>query len=197
MLQQRLHGNDGGQGAGALHGGRGGVAQVGVESLLVVGGEAQAEEPAASCVALRPLHQHASVALAPLRLRHHHRLHEEAGPVTYDPGEAGVAQHALSPRGAGEHRQADGELLAGLLQGVEPRALAPPPLAVDQQGAGEQQVWPLVDGHHAELLLLVMFMTMAMRSRVPRSWEVSTGTTRGFGFIGRSEPEVLGRLRAR
>ena len=192
---QRLQGNDGGQGPRALHGARRRVAQAAVEALLVVGGEAQPAEPAAAAVALRQLHQRAAAALAALRRRHHHRLQEEAGPVAHHPGEAGVAQQPLGPRGPGQQHQADGELRAGLLQRVEPRGLAPPPLLVHQVGAAGQEVGPLVDGDHAEPILLLLGLSMAMDtgSRLPRSLEPDIGVMGGAGT--EVVAEVVGGLR--
>lgn len=122
--------------------------------LLVVGGQAQALEPPALGVALGLLHQSPAVALAPLRPGHDHRLDEQAAAVAYDPGQPGVAQQPLRLPVAAQEDEADGELRAGLLEGVNPGGLAPPPLGVDQVGAGDQQVRAPVDGDRADLLRL-------------------------------------------
>lgn len=74
--------------------------------------------------------------------------------MSHHPGEAGVANQPLCPSVALQQHQTDGELRTGLLQGVNPRRLAPLPLRVDQVGAGHQQVRTQVDWHDADLLWL-------------------------------------------
>lgn len=123
--------------------------------LLIVGRQAQALDPSAFGVALRLVHQSPAVALPSLRLGHHHRLHEQAAAVTYDLGQAGVAQQPLRLSAALQENQADGELWAGLLEGVDPGGLAPLPLGVDQVGAGNQQVRTPMDRNRADLLWLI------------------------------------------
>lgn len=145
--QQRPHGDKRGHATGVLHRSGEHVAHVGVEALLVVRGQAQAREAAAPSVALGLQHQRAAVTPPALRPRHHNRFHKEAAAVPHHPGQAGVADQLLCPSASPQQRQGDRELCAGLLQGVDPRRLAPLPLRVDQVGAGHQQVRPQVDGH--------------------------------------------------
>lgn len=108
--QQHLHGNKRRHGACVLHRCRKHVADVGVEVLLVVGGQAQALEPSAFGVALSLLHQSPAVALPSLRLGHNHRLNKQAVTVTYDLGQPGVAEQPLRLPVALQENQADGEL---------------------------------------------------------------------------------------
>lgn len=118
---------------------------MGVEVLLVVGGEAQASEPPAFGVALRLLHQRPAVAPPPLPLGHDHRLDKQAAAKSHDPGQTHVAQEPLRPSVSLQQNQTDGELRAGLLKSVDPGRLAPRPLGVDQVRAGDQQVRTVVD----------------------------------------------------
>lgn len=141
-------------GAGVLHRHGQYEAHVGVEALLVVRGEAETREAPTPGVALGLPHQRAAVAPPALRLRYNHRLHEEAAAMPYNPGEAGVANQLFRPCPPPQQHQADGEVHAGLLQGVDSRHLAPLPLRVDQVGAGQQQVGPQVDGHRPGRLRL-------------------------------------------
>lgn len=127
-----------------------------VEVLLIMRGQTQALEPSTLGVALHFLHQSPSVAPPTLRLRHDHRLNKQAAAVTYDPGQPSVTQQALCLLVALQQNQADRELRAGLLEGVDPRGLAPLPLRVDQVSTGDQQVWTLVDRNSTDLLLHVL-----------------------------------------
>lgn len=149
--QQHLHRNERRHGACVLHRCRKHKADVGVEVLLVMGGQAQALEPSAFGIALSLLHQSPTVSLTPLRLGHHHRLHKQAAAVTYDPRQPGVAQQPLCLFVALQENQADGELRAGFLQGVNTGGLTPLPLRVDQVSAGDQQVGTPVYRHHMDL----------------------------------------------
>lgn len=124
---------------------------MGVEVLLVMGGQAQTLEASALSVELRLLHQNPTVALPPLLFGHNYRLYKQAAAVTHDQGEPGVAEEPLlCPSGALQENQADGELRAGLLEGVDPGCLAPPPLGVDQVRAGYQQVRTPVDRNRTD-----------------------------------------------
>lgn len=124
---------------------------MGVEVLLVVRGQAQPLEASAFSVALSLLHQSPAIALSPLLLGHNHRLHKQAGAVSHDPGEPGVAEEPLlRPPGALQEYQADRKFRGGLLEGVDPGHLAPLPLRVDQICAGNQKVRTLVDGNHMD-----------------------------------------------
>lgn len=122
---------------------------MGIEVLFVVGGKTQPPEPSGLSVALRLLHQCTTVALPPLGLGHHHRLHKEAPRAGHHAGQPDVPQEGLPvptvpvPRALQQH-QGYGELLAGFLEGVDPGTVAPLPLAVHQVGARLQQVRTLV-----------------------------------------------------
>lgn len=123
-----------------------------VEVLLVVRGQAQALEPSVSGVALGLFHQSPAVAPATLAFGDDDRFHKQAAAVTYDLGEPGVAQQPLALWGALQENQADGEILTGLLDGVDSGGLAPLPLRVDQVCTGHQQVGAEVDGNCMDLL---------------------------------------------
>lgn len=124
---------------------------MGVEVLLVVGGQAQTLEASSLSIALSLLHQSPAIALPPLLLGHNHRLHKQAAAVSHDPGEPGMAEEPLlRPSGALQENQADRKFRAGLLEGVDPGGLAPLPLRVDQICAGNQKVRTLVDGNHVD-----------------------------------------------
>lgn len=125
---------------------------MGVEVLLVVGGQTHTLEPSASGVALNLLHQSPAVALPSFRLGHDHRLDEQAAAVTYDPGQPGMAEQPLRVPVAPQEDQTDRELRTGLLEGMDPGGLAPLPLRVDQVSAGYQKVRTPVDGNRTDLL---------------------------------------------
>lgn len=128
---------------------------MGVEVLLIMGGQAQALEPSAFGIALNLLHQSPAVAFTSLHLGHNHRLNKQAAAVTYDPGQPCVAEQPLCLSVALQEHQADGELWTGLLEGVNPGSLAPLPLGVDQVCAGYQQVRTPVDRNCMDLLWLL------------------------------------------
>lgn len=150
--QKHLHGNKGSHGSCVLHWCRQRVTDVGIEVLLIVGGQAKALESSAFGIALNLLHQSPAIAFSPLCLGHNHRLDEQAAGVTYDPGQTGVAEEPLCLFVALQENQADGELWTGLLEGVNPGGLAPLPLRVDQVCAGYQQVWTTVNRNRMDLL---------------------------------------------
>lgn len=127
-LQKHLHGNKCRHGACVLHRCRQHVAEVGVEVLLIVGGQAQSLEPPPCSVVLNLLHQSSPVTFPSLLLGHNHRLDEQAAAVTYDPGQPCMAQQPLRLFVAQQEDQADGELWTGLLEGVNPGGLASLPL---------------------------------------------------------------------
>lgn len=123
-----------------------------VEVLLVVCGQAEAPEPSASSVALGLFHQSPAIAPAPLSPGDNHRFYKQTAALSYDPGQPGVAKQPFPLWGALKQNQADGEILTRLHQGVDPGGLAPPPLRVDQVGAGHQQVRAEVDGNYVDIL---------------------------------------------
>lgn len=150
--QKHLHGNKSSHGACVLHRRGQHIAEVGVEVLFIVGGQAQALESSAFGVALNLFHQSPAIALPSLRPGHNHRLDEQAAVVTYHPGEACVADQPLCLSVALQENQADGELWTGFLEGVNPGGLAPLPLGVDQVRTGNQQVRSPVDRDCTDLL---------------------------------------------
>ena len=127
---------------------------MGVEVLLVVRGQTQALEPTTPGVHLRLLHQRPAEAPPPLRLGHHHGLHEEAVAAFDHAGEPGVAHQCLAPP---DQHQTDGEARAGLPEGVEAGGHTPLPLGIHQVSARHEQVRALVegDGPDSRALLLL------------------------------------------
>lgn len=90
--QKRLHGNECRHGPRVLHWCRQHIAKVGVEVLLIVGGQTETLEPSTSGVTFGLLHQSAAIALASLRLGHNYWLDKKAAAVTHDPRQPGVAE---------------------------------------------------------------------------------------------------------
>lgn len=92
---QQLHGHEGGQRAHVLHGPGWDEAQVGVEVLLVMGGEAEAGAASPPSIPLHTLHQYAPIPLTPQLWLHHHRLHKQTSASQHS-GHAGMANQRLA-----------------------------------------------------------------------------------------------------
>lgn len=123
---QELHGDQGAHEPHALHWLRCGVAQVGIEVLLVMCGEMQVPEATGLGVALGGFHQLPAIPLAPQRPGNHYRFHKQALGLADYAGQPGVPKELglchlpflgslCGPLGFNQH-QTHGEVVCGLLE---------------------------------------------------------------------------------